>query len=159
MRITVASEQELETRISQYVLRGFVPVNRTAVSVMLVKRKEFNNLIAIIGLLFCGVGLVIYAIVYAFQRDQYVEIVVAAQQELPGAASTTQFSADGRWWWDGSEWRDAERVVPPGMQRSPDGQMWFDGKRWRPVPAEEPAGEAQPPDTGLPGSPGAEPAD
>lgn len=42
-------------------------------------------------------------------------------------------SADRRYWWDGSAWRDTAVWVPDGAPRSPDGAYWFDGVTWRPV--------------------------
>ena len=54
-------------------------------------------------------------------------------------AATVQMSDDRRSWWDGMNWRDAEREVPPGAQRSTDGQFWWDGQTWRPIHAAPPA--------------------
>ncbi len=51
---------------------------------------------------------------------------------VPGAG--VQMSPDGRYWWDGQSWRDAQVQVPPSAQRSADGHFWWDGKQWRPVP-------------------------
>ena len=45
-----------------------------------------------------------------------------------------QMSEDGRSWWDGAAWRDAEHEVPPAAQRSDDGHFWWDGTTWRPMP-------------------------
>jgi hypothetical protein len=55
---------------------------------------------------------------------------------LPGAISGSgiQLSPDGRYWWDGRSWRDAQVEVPPTAQRSGDGHFWWDGRQWRPVP-------------------------
>ncbi|HLQ62971.1 MAG TPA: hypothetical protein VK131_14015 [Candidatus Acidoferrales bacterium] len=41
--------------------------------------------------------------------------------------AATRYSPDGRWWWDGTEWRPA---------LSPDGLWRWDGERW--VPAQAP---------------------
>jgi hypothetical protein len=53
--------------------------------------------------------------------------------------SAIQMSDDRRSWWDGMNWRDAEREVPPGAQRSPDGHSWWDGQAWRPTHTGPPA--------------------
>lgn len=45
-----------------------------------------------------------------------------------------QMSADGRYWWDGQAWRDADQHVPAGAMRSPDGYYWWDGRGWRAAP-------------------------
>jgi hypothetical protein len=42
-------------------------------------------------------------------------------------------SDDRHFWWDGANWRDAEREVPPTAQRSGDGNFWWDGFNWRQV--------------------------
>jgi hypothetical protein len=47
-----------------------------------------------------------------------------------------QMSEDGRYWWDGQSWKDAEHEAPPSAQRSSDGMQWWDGKSWRAVPGE-----------------------
>ena len=76
-KVKVANRQDLETSISSYVAKGFVIMNKTEMSAMLTKKKEFNIPIAIVGFLLCIVGLIVYAIVYASQKDQVVEIVIA----------------------------------------------------------------------------------
>lgn len=45
-----------------------------------------------------------------------------------------QMSADGNFWWGGSNWISVNDVAPPWSQRSPDGAFWWDGRGWRPVP-------------------------
>lgn len=75
-KVKVSSRQDLETSISSYVAQGFVVMNKTEASAMLIKKKEFSIPIAIVGFLVCGVGLLIYAVVYAMQKDKVVEIVI-----------------------------------------------------------------------------------
>lgn len=55
------------------------------------------------------------------------------------AESSPQISPDGRYWWDGQSWRDAEQAAPPSAMRSADGYYWWDGNSWRRVPAPAPA--------------------
>lgn len=50
------------------------------------------------------------------------------------AADAPQMSPDGRYWWDGQAWRDAESDVPTGAMRSADGFYWWDGTAWRLAP-------------------------
>jgi hypothetical protein len=45
--------------------------------------------------------------------------------------SAMRLSPDGRYWWDGTAWRDADHVAPPLVTRSPDGLYWWDGAGWR----------------------------
>lgn len=129
---TVASARELEMAIANYSSRGYLLVNKTETSATLRKPKEFNVVIAILGFLFCVVGLVIYAIVYSMQSDQVVEISVVKPQ-----TPRYKLSDDRRWWWDGTQWQDTLLRVPPGAERSQDGTQWWDGTAWRPVPAGE----------------------
>ncbi len=51
-------------------------MNKTDISAMLTKKKEFSIPIGIIGFLLCFVGLIVYVIVYAWQKDQVVEIAI-----------------------------------------------------------------------------------
>lgn len=95
----VVDERELELAVAGYVAQGFMVVNRTGGSATLRKPKQFNVPLAILGALFCGVGLLVYAIVYSSQSDQVVELRVG------GPESRLAFSDDGRWWWDGTRWR------------------------------------------------------
>ena len=127
----VADERALELTVAGYVAQGFMVVNRTGSAATLRKPKQFNVPLAILGLLFCGIGLLVYAIVYNGQTDQVVEIRVG------GPEPHATFSDDGRWWWDGQRWQDTEVAVPPGVRRSDDGAHWWDGTRWRPVPPAE----------------------
>jgi hypothetical protein len=129
---TVGSARELEVAVAEYSTRGYFLVNKTDTMAMLRKPKEFNVLIAILGFLFCVVGLVIYAIVYSMQSDQVVEIRVVERQ-----TPKYMLSDDRRWWWDGSQWQDTQLRVPPGAERSEDTTQWWDGTSWRPVPTGE----------------------
>jgi hypothetical protein len=51
------------------------------------------------------------------------------------AQQSVHLSPDGRRWWDGRQWQDANSVAPPNAMRSPDGAHWWDGTQWRVVPA------------------------
>lgn len=76
-KVTVANKQDLETAITSYIAKGFVVSNKTETTAIVTKKKEFSIPIGIIGFLICFVGLIIYAIIYACQKDQVVEIVIA----------------------------------------------------------------------------------
>lgn len=76
-KVTVASKDQLESTITQYVGKGFTVANRSDRSSTMQKRKQFSIPIAIIGFLLCFVGLILYAIWYSMQPDvEVVEIVV-----------------------------------------------------------------------------------
>lgn len=130
--IVVANTRDLEQTIANYTVQGFMVVNKTDESAVLRKSKQFNVLIGVIGFLFCGVGLLVYAIIYSVQSDKVVEIQVRSEGQ-----SVLRFSDDRRWWWDGEQWADSAFSVPPGARRSDDDQHWWDGVSWRPVPASE----------------------
>jgi hypothetical protein len=73
------------------------------------------------------------------QRDAQV-VVYAQGSGYPSATPpSTQMSPDGRFWWDGSAWRDTFASVPPGAPRSADGAFWWDGNTWRATPGPAPA--------------------
>ena len=56
-------------------------------------------------------------------------------QELPSSTERpVLMSPDGKAWWDGNAWQDADLRVPPEAVRSPDGTQWWDTARWRPLP-------------------------
>lgn len=75
-KVGVSSKHDMETAVTSYVAKGYVVMNKTDSSVMLTKKKEFSIPIAIVGFLLCFVGLIVYAIVYACQKDQVVEISI-----------------------------------------------------------------------------------
>ena len=51
-----------------------------------------------------------------------------AQQPRRITHAPPQWSADGRWWWDGQRW-----IPRPQTLRSEDGLWWWNGERWLPV--------------------------
>ncbi len=63
----------------------------------------------------------------------------------PSAEPGVQYSPDGRWWWDGSQWLPAPGPPPPapsvapGVQYSPDGRWWWNGWQWTPATGPPPA--------------------
>ena len=63
-------------------------------------------------------------------------IFMAMRRREAGGARPMQpqMSADGNFWWGGSNWISVTEVAPPWAQRSPDGAFWWDGRGWRPVP-------------------------
>jgi len=152
-QVSVVSTEQLEQAITQYVAQGFVVANRSATAVTMIKKKEFKVIWAVIGFFLCVIPLLIYLVVYAREKDQLVEIRIVSPQ-APG--TDIQLSPDGRSWWDGSQWQDAETTVPPAAKRSADGLYWWDGAKWREVPALQAEGDrdreppAQPPQLAMP---------
>jgi len=134
-QVAVFSDAQFDATVNSYIAQGFVVANRTPSAATMLKRKEFNILWAIIGFFLCLLPLLIYAIVYATQKDEMVEIRILDPQQAGVAQPTAvRLSPDGRFWWDGGAWQDTESSAPPDATRSPDGHYWWDGSRWRPVP-------------------------
>ena len=88
-----------------------------------------------------GAGYAIGGLLAAGLIAGLVLLVIALVRRRPAAApagfgpSGVHLSGDGRYWWDGRAWKDAEHEAPPSAQRSGDGAMWWDGRTWRPVPS------------------------
>lgn len=77
-RYTVPSAQVLEAQVTSYLAQGYVVANRTADSVTLQKKKEFNILWAVVGFVLCLLPLLIYLIVYVTKPDvEIIEITIA----------------------------------------------------------------------------------
>jgi hypothetical protein len=143
--VQVHSAQEIESAVMNYVALGFVVSNRTPDSVVMYKRKEFNVVWAIVGLVLCLLPLLVYLVVYAVERDQMVEIRLAGAEsgvaaQVGSGTSDPRMSDDRHYWWDGSSWRSAEQEAPTGARRSDDGHYWWDGTEWRAVPAADRSG-------------------
>jgi hypothetical protein len=97
-----------------------------------------------VGILLLGLLAILGAVVLIVRRQgpaAGVGTPAAAAAATPAAAaapaaavSGPHMSADGRYWWDGTVWRDAEHHMPPGAMRSADGYYWWDGRSWRTAP-------------------------
>lgn len=149
-QISVASHEELEGTIMSYIAQGFAVSSRTAESVTLFKKKEFNVIWAIVGFFLCLLPLLVYCIVYATQDDEMVVIRVGATPYALGASNDVKLSDDRQWWWDGSRWRDTQIESPPEVTLSEDGQYWWDGVGWRPVPTQDKGAGSSPPPPAQP---------
>jgi hypothetical protein len=66
---------------------------------------------------------------------QVVQVFSPGHTPIAAPAGGPTLSPDGRYWWDGTAWRDTGFSVPPSAPRSEDGHYWWDGARWRSVPA------------------------
>jgi hypothetical protein len=81
-KIVVATNDEMEQSIFKFVQLGFTVANKTQTSALLVKKKEFSVAAAVLGLLVCLVGLLVYAIIFACQKDEYIEITLEARSSV-----------------------------------------------------------------------------
>jgi hypothetical protein len=57
---------------------------------------------------------------------------------VEGVPDGAQLSADGHYWWDGSQWQAVPNQskgaeTPQVGTRSADGHYWWDGSQWQPV--------------------------
>lgn len=137
-QVRVASADQLESTVSQYIAQGFVTMNRTPTRVTMFKKKEFNILWAVIGFFLCILPLLIYAVVYATQSDQMVEISISEDAvAVDGSSQVVQISPDGNYWWDGTRWQLVSQSHPPTAVLSADGTSWYDGKDWHSLKASD----------------------
>ena len=69
----------LDQQIRQYANRGFRVISRSETTAQLIKPKKFSFILAALGLLLGGVGLILYLLYYWSQKDQSVLIQVDPQ--------------------------------------------------------------------------------
>ena len=83
--------------------------------------------------LFCGWTVVGWLIAWlvAF-RDHRPAVVVVNPPPLVLPEADLVVAPDGRHWWSGFAWLDAEEYAPAWALRSPDGTSWWTGSRWIP---------------------------
>ena len=72
----------LDVEVSRYTARGYRVVTRTPSSAQLVRPKRFSVVAALAWLLLLGVGLLIYLLSYAGQRDEAMHITVTADGRI-----------------------------------------------------------------------------
>jgi hypothetical protein len=135
-QVQVPDRGALDSAITSYIAQGFTVQNRGEDFAVLFKRKEFSVLWAVVGLVLCLLPLLVYLIVYATQKDELVEIRIAASQPQ------LHWSEDREQWWDGETWHRVSQQLPPGAQVSPDGAHFWDGASWRAMPAGAPPVQA-----------------
>jgi hypothetical protein len=77
-KFTVPNVQVMEARMTSFLAQGFIVAHKTDTSVTLQKKKEFNIVWAIVGLVLCILPLLIYLIVYITRPDvELIEIAVS----------------------------------------------------------------------------------
>ena len=74
--IFVRDANALELTVSQYITEGYVVENKSGTGATLSKKKKFSWGWAILGFLFCIIGLAVYAIIYGVQKDKFVNVRV-----------------------------------------------------------------------------------
>jgi hypothetical protein len=152
--ITVTDSVQMDRAIASYIQQGYNLANRSERYATLVKRKQFSILWLVIGIITLTVVLWIYIIVYLFQSDHMVQIVLQPYAPQQATATPGLVSADGLWQWDGASWR----ALPQGQAQpvrgagatpaigaiSADGLWRWDGLRWQPTRAPLTDGDAPP---------------
>jgi hypothetical protein len=144
--LRVTSESAMEMAISSYIAKGFVMANRTPTGATMFKKKEFSILYLVVGFFLCVIPLLIYLIVYSFERDQMVQIqLVSATTQPQLQATSAQMvgtrSADGHWWWDGAAWQPVPQQTPPATPSLPQPAAASD---WLPAPEPGPEQSSDP---------------
>ena len=150
MTINVATPDELQRSIATYLSQGYSLTSQEAETATLTKTAvknllSGNNIWIWVFLWFCFViPALLYAAYILSQGDQVIIVHVdpvaaerdaaARQAALSSGGGTLNWSDDRRYWWNGTEWVDAQKATPPGVTYSDDQRQWWDGKTWRPVP-------------------------
>src|SRR5712691_451182 len=93
--IDVTEPEQMQMEITRLVSAGFTVANQNNRSVTLVKRKQFNIPILIIGFLLCVIPLLVYLVIYAFQSDQIVEIRLIEKPETKPYRASDHIAVDG----------------------------------------------------------------
>ena len=95
----------------KYLADGFEVLAQEPTSLLLIKRKQFNVVVAIATFLFCMLPFVLYLIAHSMEKDRIVEIRLVSQGQPAEPLSPLdptappQLSADGKDWWDGKQWQ------------------------------------------------------
>lgn len=120
----VATPEEFQAATTRYLVQGFTVVAQDATSVLLLKKKEFNIIFAIVGFFFCVLPLAVYVIYYLTQSDQIVRITLA-----PPAMSAWSTNPPP----PGGSLAQPGLPMTPAQVISPDGKYYWDGRAWQPI--------------------------
>ena len=133
--VQVTAPDQLHQAVSSYIVQGYTVANQTPTSATMMKKKEFSILWLVVGLILCVVPLLVYLIIYATQSDSVIEIRLVSEAALGGAGATlpiggssaghgsnVQMSEDGRYWWDGTAWRDVLETAPTQVADTDSGR-------------------------------------
>jgi hypothetical protein len=123
--VQVTAPDQLHQAVSSYIVQGYTVANQTPSSATMMKKKEFSILWLVVGLILCVVPLLVYLIIYATQSDSVIEIRLVPEAALDSGSArlsiggssaghppNVQLSEDGRYWWDGTAWRDVLETAP-----------------------------------------------
>jgi hypothetical protein len=119
--VRVQTAEEMQATTTRYVVQGYSVVTQTPTSVLLIKRKQFNIIWAVIGFFLCLLPLLVYLIYYMTQTDQLVQIELIVPHGSTQAIPPSPGSGDAR-----SASPDA-----PAQVISPDGTHYWDGQAWQ----------------------------
>ena len=99
-RSNLSPPEILLEEIERYSQRGYRVASQTSHTAQLIQPKQFNILLAIFGLLFWGVGLLIYIVFFLAQKEKTVFLKVDdagnINNPLPKSNSRANAEADNR---------------------------------------------------------------
>lgn len=72
--LTADTSNNLDTMVQSYVIQGYMVAHKTNHSVTLVKKKQFNWLVAGLGFVFLFIGLFAYLGYYMLKKDDIITI-------------------------------------------------------------------------------------
>lgn len=98
----------LDAEIQRWVGQGYRLVTRTSTAAQMVKPKSFSVAVAIFGLLFLVVGLLIYLLAYAAQSDEalYLSVDEHGRIQRRGSEGTGGRDVAGQWFCDACSYRN-----------------------------------------------------
>lgn len=74
----------LDDQIERFAALGWRLATRTPMAAQMVKPKQFSAVAAILWLLVCGVGVLVYLFLYLAQQDQMVMLTVREDGQVGG---------------------------------------------------------------------------
>jgi len=123
-RLPVKDRDDLRRVVQYYTPWEYTVVNESETAVTLFKHPQVRGGCATLT----GGGLFILPfVVWAARRegDQQIDIVIAEHGYI-------QLSPGRDWWWNGTEWIDAWRSMPPHTAKLDETRSaWWDGATWR----------------------------
>jgi len=137
--VDVESDQAFNDAIQHYAAQGFNVVHREfALAVLERPKKKMSGATKLLlGLTVFPVLIPIGARNIAKNADRIIAIRLrqSAYPDNPNATdhAVGQMSPDFQYWWNGSQWVDADDSTPPRAPRNDDGSLWWDGAKWRAV--------------------------
>lgn len=89
----------LDQEIRRYTAQGFRVTSRTATTAQMLKPKQFNVAVAVLGLLVFVVGLLVYLLIYLGQSDETLYLTVGEDGRVQRSGNARALGRQGvdRW--------------------------------------------------------------